>query len=267
MARIIPSDFDVNKEALDLNEIFIRDVLKVKIDYWAKFRFSIHVGNSSGVLSSSTPLDNDVKQAFIELAKSHYEVVNSIGYARLCLCDLKSINKDNPDYFFKIHKGLKEFYIHLGSVFDNFARLIFIINHPNSASEVMTKKKKLVRHWIDWPQLARDYRYDNYISFIENPILKEILTLRNNFIHNWRPAIKIINQELYLSNGIRLDRNFLWPYEEKCDFIKKYSDYKPLLSFVEDDFSYTESIQNEIFKLLINDLSVFETNYNLKIKE
>lgn len=269
MARLIPSDFDVFKEELDLCEIFVRDSLKVNIENWAKFRFSIHTGNNSDVLLSSNPIDNEVKQAFIELAKSHYEVVNSIGYSKLCLTEIQSLNELTIDYQFRVNKGMKEFYIHLGSVFDNLARLIFILNSADSATRTRGKNKKLVRHWIDWSQLVKEFNFNNYNFIINNPMLTEILNLRNNFIHNWRAIIYVNpnNKGLYLSKQIRDDRNYLWHYEEKADFDNKYTDYKPLVNFLSDDFSFVEESQNNIFKQLIVDLSVFETNYNLKIKE
>jgi hypothetical protein len=75
MPRKIPSDFDVFKEKLDQNEEYIRDKLKVNIENWAKFRFSIHVGNDSSVLESPNPISQEIRGTFIELAKSHYEVV------------------------------------------------------------------------------------------------------------------------------------------------------------------------------------------------
>lgn len=268
MARIIPSDFDANKEALDSNELLIRDTLNVKIDNWAKFRFSIHTGNSSDVLLSSNPIDGDVKQAFIELAKSHYEVVNSIGSAKFNLSELQTLDKTKLDYLFRANKGLKEFYIHLGSVFDNLARLIYILNIADSSSK--KKGSKLIRHWIDWPQLSKDYSFSNYNSIINNPILKEILSLRNNYIHNWRAVIFVDFQtkDLFLSNQIRVDRNYLWNYEESTEFNNKYkNDLKPFIQFMSDDFTFVEDCQNMIFEQLIADLSIFETNYGLKIKE
>ena len=75
MARIIPADFDVFNELIDVNEQIIRDVLKVKVNNWEKFRYTIYAGKSSDVLESNSSIDNNIRNAFIELAKSHYEVV------------------------------------------------------------------------------------------------------------------------------------------------------------------------------------------------
>jgi hypothetical protein len=266
MARTIPSDFDVFKEHLDQNELVIRDSLKVKINNWAKFRYSIYAGNNSDVLICSSTIDIEVKQAFIELAKSHYEVVNSIGYAKLCLTEIQLLKKSQIDYFFRTMKGLKEFYIHLGSVFDNLARLIYILNSPDSSSK--KNGTKLVRHWIDWPRLTNEFNFANYQSLMSDTTLAEILIVRNNFIHNWRSVIQIDqNGDLYLSKQIRSDRNYLWNYEEKTDFNTKYVDWMPLMRFMSEDYIFVENCQDKIFEQLILDLSVFETNYNLKIKE
>jgi hypothetical protein len=45
MVLRIPSDFDVHSEQLDDSEKFIRDVLGLDIENWARFRYTIHVGN------------------------------------------------------------------------------------------------------------------------------------------------------------------------------------------------------------------------------
>ena len=75
-------------------------------------------------------------------------------------------------------------------------------------------------------------------------------------------------KDLFLSNQIRVDRNYLWNYEESTEFNNKYkNDLKPFIQFMSDDFTFVEDCQNMIFEQLIADLSIFETNYGLKIKE
>jgi hypothetical protein len=270
MARKFPSDFDVFKEKLDQNEEYIRDKLKVNIENWAKFRFSIHVGNDSSVLESPNPISQEIRGTFIELAKSHYEVVNSLGYAKQCVVEIQGFDKVSSEYFFRVTKELKEFYIHLGSVLDNLARLIYILNDPDSATKKISKKDiRLLRHWIDWPHLRKEFNLPKNCSMIDSPILKEILGLRNNFIHNWRPPIKVDkeNQKLYLFQNIRDDRNYLWPYEEREQLVEKYNEVKSLDAFLDDDFTFIEELTNEIFNQLIIDIEIFEANYNLTIKE
>ena|SRR3990172_6467713 len=87
MALKIAPDFDVNTQALDTNETFIRDNLKLQIVSWAKFRHTINIGNNaSNLYSLAGPIPNDVQDAYRELAKSHYEAIlaipqNSLGGA------------------------------------------------------------------------------------------------------------------------------------------------------------------------------------------
>lgn len=269
MARIIPADFDVFKELIDVNEQIIRDILKVNVNNWAKFRYSIYAGNSSDVLESNSSIDNNIRNAFIELAKSHYEVVNSLGYAKLSLNYIENVDKSKSDYLFLSFKWLKEFYIHVGSIFDNLARLIYILNSPDSATAVRNKKNDLVRHWIDWGELKKKFIFPQYKSFMENQTLEEILLLRNNYIHNWRAPFgkNPKTLEIFLPVEIRSDRNYPWPYEEINELNNKYKNFKSLFHFVNEDFGFVEDCQDKIFELLIADLVTFENNYNIKIRE
>jgi hypothetical protein len=144
MALPIPDDFDVQTQILDSNETFIRDELKLDIENWARFRYAIHVGNEADNLHSIHPIGKDVKEAYRELAKSHYETVNSLGYARLALGDASQSHQIN---LLPFCKSLKDFYFHVGCLLDNLARLIYIVNDPGSASET-NSKGRLVRHWV-----------------------------------------------------------------------------------------------------------------------
>jgi hypothetical protein len=47
MAVAIPEDFDYLKESLDYNEVIIRDILRLKVENWAKFRHAIGVGTET----------------------------------------------------------------------------------------------------------------------------------------------------------------------------------------------------------------------------
>ncbi len=269
MARIIPADFDVFNELIDVNEQIIRDVLKVKVNNWAKFRYSIYAGNSSDVLESNSSIDNNIRNAFIELAKSHYEVVNSLGYAKLSLNYIENVDKSKSDYLFLSFKWLKEFYIHVGSIFDNLARLIYILNSPDSATATKGNSLRLVRHWTDWNEIKQKKIFPHYNSFFNNQTLEEILLIRNNYVHNWRAPF-IINSntlEIFLPVEIRNDRNYPWPYEEINELNNKYKNFKSLFDFLNEDFSFVEDCQDKIFDLLIADLITFENNYNIKIRE
>src|SRR5262245_61392094 len=106
----IPRDFSVASDQLDANEQIIRDELQLDVTKWAKFRYTIAVGNNANRLISKnqSSIPDDVKEAYRELAKSHYEVVTSLGAARVSY-DLFLATIDNPLCF---KKSTKDFYFH-----------------------------------------------------------------------------------------------------------------------------------------------------------
>ncbi|MEE9271167.1 MAG: hypothetical protein V3V49_13005, partial [Candidatus Krumholzibacteria bacterium] len=142
----LPKGFNYRKVTLDVAETHIRDVLKVNVENWVKFRYAIHVGNNASNLSSNQTIPEPVRDSYRELAKSHYEVVTSIGAAAAVL-QRTAQEMHSIEYFAHI-KGI---YFHFGCTLDNLARLIFIINDPDAP----TKKRgtRLLRHWIDWGSL------------------------------------------------------------------------------------------------------------------
>ena len=96
MAIPIHSDFDFKTKSLDINETFIRDELGLNIDHWARFRHAIHIGINANNLRSKhgAQVTENVKSAYRELGKSHYEVVTSLGYVVLSL-ELARNNQKN----------------------------------------------------------------------------------------------------------------------------------------------------------------------------
>lgn len=265
MARKIPKNFNFKKINLDDNELYIRDTLHVNIENWAKFRYSIHIGNNANVLKSEVAIPQKVKSAYVELAKSHYEAINSIGYMKLAYDEFKLIKPTNNFFYVK---ALKDFYINSGSVLDNLARLIFIINDPDSPTKV-NRRGNLVRHWIDWPQLARDYKdcFNGYKQVLKSRKVKEILNIRNNFIHNWRCIILFDKNYIpYWPKAIRSKRNFFWHYEEKRQMKSSYRSYIKIQDIVHEDYIFMEDFQNKIFENLIKAVRTFERNQNVEIQ-
>lgn len=135
MAKGIPNNYDYKSEAFDSLEMIVRDDLSVNIENWAKFRHTITASASSTSLRSinSQSISEEVKQSYIELSKSHYEAVTMLGATKLSLNNAKESLQVNPLIF---KKSFKEFYMHAGSVLDNIARLIYIINIPNAVFEL-----------------------------------------------------------------------------------------------------------------------------------
>lgn len=203
----IPPSFDVYSEALDIYEKFIRDHLKLKIVNWAKFRYTINIGNSAANLKSLTgTIPPGIEESYRELAKSHYEVVTSLGTARLSLQIATEAIQANPLLF---KKSFKDFYFHIGCLLDNLARLIYLVNDPQSADAAYSRGK-LVRHWIDWGRLSA---YTGYSRLKRSKTLRETINIRNAFTHGWScPIFQDKNTGvLFWPIAIRTKRDFYWP--------------------------------------------------------
>ncbi len=269
MARRIPRSFDPSRIRLDPVERYVRDVLHVDITNWAKFRYAINLGTHSSVLKSVSEIDNVVRQAYLDLGKTHYEVIVSLGFIKQCL---DTVLRYNSIHFFYFRKSLKEFYIHSGSVMDNLARLIFIVNSPQSAFQ-RKDKFRYVRHWLAWAELRkkyRKYRITGYSRLLTNSAVREILNIRNNFVHNWIfPIVIKRNQSAvvpYCPIAVRYTRNYLWPYDKRERIGTKYRKYIALIDMVRGDYLHIESLQSSIFGKLIGDIKKFERNNKITIE-
>lgn len=259
MTILVPANFDVRNEALDGNEQFIRDSLTLDISNWAKFRLSIHIGNNAANLYSPAAISDDIKEAYRELAKSHYEVVTSFGCARLAFDELNQ--QMNPLQF---KKRSKDFYFHIGCLLDNLARIIFIINDPHSAT-VRNNRGNLIRHWVDWGSLKR---YKGYKNFKRSPTLKGIINLRNNLTHSWAIPMKIDQQNgnVYWPIRVRTDRAHPWPYDEATTLNTRYRSWRLVSAMTRDDFDFITTFQSDVFRKLVCDVPAFERNNNIEIR-
>jgi hypothetical protein len=261
MALKLPADFDVNTEHLDTNEIIIRDHLKVEVTNWAKFRHTINIGNNAANLHPlGGPIPISVQEAYRELAKSHYEVITSLGSAKLSL-DLAFQASQTNSLLFK--KSLKDFYFHLGCMLDNLARLIYILNDAKSATAT-NRPGRLIRHWIDWGSLQS---YTGYVRLKRSKVLKEIINIRNAFTHGWSCPIAVTAEGVSLwPKALRTKRDFYWPYDEAQVMRQRYRTWFPILQGLRDDFAFIEEFQNCIFGKLIGSVHKFEKHYTLIIR-
>lgn len=264
MALKIPSDFDVRTLDLDGNEEFIRDNLNLEIENWARFRYTINIGNAARNLHSKSSIPKEVKEAYRELAKSHYEVITSLGRAKLSL-QIASLYPTIHRLLFT--KSVKDFYFHAGCLLDNLARLIYIINDQNSAAERYDKryrKGSLVRHWIDWGELRN---YPGYTRLKRSRQLREIIKIRNNLAHSWSCPIKFDKKGIPgWPLAARTKRDHPWPYDERETIIRRYKRWLPILQMMGSDFEFVESFQNNVFGKLVRDVREFERNYRVEIR-
>jgi len=261
MAIKIPKGFDVNAEALDPNEVFIRDHQKLNITNWAKFRHTIGVGNNANRLSSPNPIPEAVEGAYRELAKSHYEVITSLGAARLSYDIHVSSSHVNPLMF---KKSTKDFYFHLGCLLDNLARIIYILNSKNGATETL-KNGRFRRHWIDWGGIRNTW----HPRLRASKQLRGIINIRNVFVHGWSPPtmINATNmKDVQWPLALRSSRDFYWPYDERRTLTRKYRKWVPVINMMRDDLEFIERFQNKVFAILVKDVRTFERTYGLVIR-
>ncbi len=181
MVVAVPADFDVRAIPLgDPFELYIRDVLSLDVTNWAKFRHTIYVGNNSACLHPrSGTVSDEVKEAYRELGKSHYEAIRSLGWATISFHYAMGDLVDNP--VIRV-KSEYDFYFHVGRLLDNLARLVFIVNDPNSPTA--TQGKRLIRRWVDWGTLKAE-NYPGYTRLKKSQHLRGIVNIRNVLTHGW----------------------------------------------------------------------------------
>lgn len=268
MAIRIPKNFNIATQSLDSKETFIRDSLGLNIANWAKFRLAINIGTKANVLKSinGSSISRDVKLSYIELGKSHYEVITSLGCAKISLNEL--LNDSSRGITF--NKNIKDFYFHAGRMIDNFARLVYIINDrmsPSAAGKKWFNNKKiqiLERHWIDWGSLKNIY--PKYRGFKSNKKIKEIINIRNTVTHSWSfPMRSVTGYDLKWPRAIRNSRDLFWPYDELGNMDRYYRNWNVIIDDMISDFNILEKFQNDLFARLKTDIKIFENNNNIKI--
>ncbi len=264
MAIKIPAEFDVTMIDLDPIETRIRDSLRLDITNWAKFRHTINIGANAGVLSSPIPIPNQVKQAYLEMGKSHYEVITSLGCVQL---SLDIARQAHPEDYLLFKKSYKDFYFHNGCLLDNLARLIYIVVDPQSATATFARGWRagmFKRHWIDWGQLGS---YTGYQRLKRSKQLKEIINIRNGFTHGWMCPFYRDRRTGVLSwpLAIRTRRDFYWPHGEPASMRRVYRRKMPILDMMRDDVSFIERFQAIAFEKLVRGVELFERNNNVLI--
>ncbi|WP_448697850.1 hypothetical protein ACFGVR_13670 [Mucilaginibacter sp. AW1-3] len=271
MAIKIPESYDYRILEFDPLEMSVRDDFNVDIENWAKFRHTITASVNSNSLVSRSPINTNVKSSYVELSKTHYEVVTMLGAVKMSLIALEEYAGKN-DLIFK--KSFKEFYMHAGSVLDNLSRLIYIVNMPNSANEV-DRYGRFKRHSIGYGQLSKLYlankaNLKGYGNISRHRVMHEIKNVRNNFTHSWSPVMFIdstTGNYLWPIAMRKKEQYYLWPHDnEEIRRIKReYRKKLPVIDLVKNDWLELEQFQNMVFKRLYMDIKKFERNYNLKI--
>jgi hypothetical protein len=256
MAVPISASFDYLKEQIDINEHAARDIFRFNVDNWARFRWTIAVGNESSHLSG-TSIPEEVKGAYRELGKCHHEAISLLAY---CGLSLQPLLFGNP---FVIQKTIKDFYFHGGSMLDNLSRVIYIVNVPDAAS-ARTKANgtgDYKRHAMTRGRLLENHKahIGPYIQYLDSPLIQEFSAVRNTIAHFW--MIPIRNGEWPRPH--LKDKGLAWHYDE-AEY-HKYTGWQPVEMIIHEHLKELERVQNEIFGLLVTDIATFETNNKVQI--
>ena len=257
MSIAIPANFDYLKEKLDYNERVVRDVFRLNVENWAKFRYTIAVGTRTSRLSGmcGSSITDDAKDAYLNLGKCHYEVVCSLGYCTKAVYDVYTENQ------FVVGKAIKEFYFHAGALLDNLARLVFIINIPSGHSE-KNKKGVYLRHSIDRGQLLSKYKQhiNSYVPLLKSPLIEELVNVRNAMTHYWKIPLE---DGKWPRGELKSTKAFAWPYDEAQ--FHEYEDWQPVPDIIKEHWQEIERVQNDVFGLLIADIPKFEQSISATI--
>jgi len=92
-------------------------------------------------------------------------------------------------------------------------------------------------------------------------LIQELVNIRNSMAHYWRIPNK--DNTMWPRSELKNNKAFAWPYDE-ADF-QKYTDWQPIGQIIKEHFTELEYVQNEIFGLLIRDISKFEKNISTTI--
>lgn len=272
IATTTGAPFDYKKEPLDPLETAVRDELGVNIEGWVKFRRSINCGSSvkSEILAFDPGQQSVNKQdAFLDLGKSNYEVVCCLGFAKQAFDDIRTLRVERYTELLRFMRLSKEFYFHAGSVLDNLARLIYIINDKDSHSAPVSKKNTtLRRRYISWGDIEKDIaaKHPDYVRFVNDKDMQEFRYIRHFLTHVWAPPKRLEKGELQWPEEIRSARVYAWPHDPLDDPDYKALTFVSIIKMLESDWVALERFQNQLFDQISSDVtSKFEPNYGCKI--
>jgi hypothetical protein len=265
--------YDYKNEFLEPVESHIRDDLNVNINHWCLFRRAINCGTSAQppeITFNVGQQSVDKQDAYLDLGKSNYEVICGLGYAKQALEDIKAIEITNYGELLRFMRLSKEFYFHTGSVLDNLARLIYIINDKDSHSAIVSKKNTtLRRRYISWGDIEKDINsnHPDYVQFVRDMDMQEFRYVRHFLTHVWAPPKQVSPKgELTWPEQIRSARVYAWPHDALDQSAYKALTFVPIVDMIERDWKALETFQNKVFEQLTKDVTgKFEPNYGCTI--
>lgn len=270
--QTMSSSFNAKSEILDPIETEVRDNLGVNLHHWILFRRAINCGTSAEppVLTFNPGFDTvERRDAFLDLGKSNYEVACCLGFARQTLIEIQRLQVTTAIEQLRFFRVSKEFYFHAGSVLDNLARLIFIINDPNSHSSLAPRSTTTFRRrWVAWGDFERDIRaqHTDYLRFVNDSGMQEFRNIRHFLTHVWAPVKQIRGGIIEWPEEITTSRVFAWPHDPRDQAEMAALNFVPVIPMIERHWNELERFQNAVYQQLTLDVTAkFEPNFGCKI--
>jgi len=225
----------------------------------------------------------DVEEAYLEIGKSHHEVICSLSYMATSWESAAEADRA------KFKQNVKEFYFHAGCFLDNLARIIYILCDPNShtanhknnlrrfpptrggRSTVAITTTVRQRRFVDWGNIQKkwnDTNFSQYKYWLIEGHLDDIINVRNCLTHSWQPPmIPDSKGILEWPFAVRSKRDFLWPFDA-TEIPKLKTQYKKWVSIrkmMKTDLDYLERMQSQVFQRCRKSFPVFEARFGFEI--
>lgn len=269
MPRTIPTDWNPDTEELDVREKYIKATngLGLNILEWQKFRYVIVSGTTASKINwKGNPVKADVEEAYLDMGKSHFEAICAFGSTKV---SLNSMSYDGNALEFK--KNVSDFYFHALRLLDNIARIIYISKHPESSSQTGSDNTTPLRRTYSWGTLrgSSDSRhFREFRTLIKDEGLEEIRRIRNALAHSWQPPVNQYSNPNRIDwpLAIRKETDFYWPHDEyeRTKLEAEYTEWKPIVEMMTEDFERLKHLQNAAFQLLQTAVGKFEERHNIE---
>lgn len=273
---------------LDFVENYIGTDLDVDLGGWVRFRHRINTGSHSSHLKFANKklATKGKKEAYLDTGKGMYEIVSSLGMARLTLDQLakhranSSSNSTYAESFLEFLRQAKLFYFLMGGVTDNLARIVYTLRHKNSHKRGKEQKKRRkmgfgstglkkemdaeIKKLNNGTITLADCRYTKY-RFMYGTNVSKVLAVRHFLTHVWCPFTKIIQREFYWPIQIWSERVYAWPHDQlEAKAFTKLT-FEKVVPRMEKDFLVIEKLVDQTFKQLVKDVPDFELTYGATI--
>lgn len=255
---------------LDAIETIGREVFRLNLLEWMRFRHLIYVGNDASKLLPSTgqAVPESLAVEYQTLAKSHYQSVSHLVCAYHCLEIVRKGQPNEPIAYAAYFRAQPEFYYHLGASFDGVARVAFILCTHGQQSRV---KKIFSWSYSDtrkWNKGTKKFEFlapfQELGKLVNQHSIEEIYQIRNGVTHGWQIPALIESGKAYWPEEIKTQRFLAWPYIEIAQF-RKYTWKQTIEQIMEAHYANAEQFFNAAFKYLVVKISDWENANDVQI--